>query len=79
MSCYNVSNLFLDSIREVLKLKQKNQKEVKTMVLIGIAIFVIFYMVRKGCNEGMLDPICYPFLWIIAIVGAIILLCYSFA
>ena len=24
MSCYNVSNLFLDSIREVLNLKQKN-------------------------------------------------------
>ena len=49
------------------------------MVLIGIAIFVIFYMVRKGCNEGMLDPICYPFFWIIAIVGAIILLVLSCA
>ena len=49
------------------------------MVLFAIAVFVIFYMVRKGCNEGMLDTICYPFLWIIAIVGAIILLCYSCA
>ena len=49
------------------------------MVLFAIAVFVIFYMVRKGCNEGMLDTICYPFLWIIAIVGVIILLVSSCA
>ena len=49
------------------------------MVLIGIAIFVIFYMVRKGCNEGMLDPIGYPLMWIITVVGAIILLVSSCA
>lgn len=47
------------------------------MIFFAIAVFVIFYMVRKACMEGDMDWMNYYLLWIIAIVVAIIILISS--